>query len=160
MNGDRYWKLKPEPPTPLDQICVCEQQHPVVLCYALTSNPIRCISCNKELSPERLEPTEEIVEAIASWRQFYSCFYLLWLDSGEFEEWAHQQLSDPYSSVNKRSYGMCQILCALRPCYYWYFQYKEANDFKSLSYCPKCGITLTRLFERLVCEDCQILINN
>ncbi len=160
MNGDRYWKLKPEPPTPLDEICVCDEQYPVVLCHALSSNPIRCINCNKELSPERLEPTAEMVEVVVSWRQFYSCFYWLWLDSGEFEEWAYQQLSNPRSPVNQRSYRVCQVLSTLRPCYYWYFQDTGADDFESLSHCPNCGGNLTRLFERLVCEACQILINN
>jgi predicted nucleic acid-binding Zn ribbon protein len=158
MPCDRYWKLKPELLTPVNEICGCDPQHPIVLCNVLTRNPIRCLNCNQELPPERWQPTAEMVEHIASWRRFHSCFYGLWLDSGEFEEWAHQQLSDPQSPVNQRSYELCQMLSELRLCYYWYFQDPEADPIESLRGCPRCGGHWTRRCDRLVCEDCQILV--
>jgi predicted nucleic acid-binding Zn ribbon protein len=160
MNGDRYWKLKPEQPTPADEICVCDQQYPIVLCNVLTRNPIRCLKCNRELPPERWEPTAEMIELVASWRRFHSCFYALWLDSGKFEEWACQQLSDPESIVNQRSYEVCQILSKMRSCYYWYFRDTEADNSELLTCCPRCGGDLTKRFDHLVCEACQILIKN
>ncbi len=160
MNSDRYWKLKPEQPTPVDEICACDRQYPIVLCDVLTRNPIRCLKCNQELHPEQWEPTAEMVEIVASWRRFHSCFYGLWLDSGEFEEWACQQLSNPHSPVNQRSYEVCQILSEVRLCYYWYFQDTGADNFESRSCCPRCQGNLTKRFDRLVCEDCLILIDN
>jgi hypothetical protein len=153
-----YDKLKPEPPTPLDEICTCDREHPIALCYALTNNPIRCIECYRELPPERLQPPPEMVEIIAKWRRFYSCFYLLWLDSGEFEDWARQQLLDPKSAANRRSYETCKIVSQLRRCYHWWFQEPEIDGYEPLSYCPKCQAKLTEKFDRLVCENCQILI--
>lgn len=75
MDGDRYWKLKPEQATPVDEICVCDRQYPIVLCDILTCNPVRCLNCNQELPPERWEPSAEMVEVVTSWQRFHSCFY-------------------------------------------------------------------------------------
>ncbi len=158
--NDPYWKLKPGPPTPADEICSCKEANPIVLCYAISENPIRCADCNFEVPAERLRPTPELADEIASWREFYGCFYKLWLDSGEFENWARVQLSDPHSAANERGYMVCAKLSTIRPCYYWWFQDTGADNFKPISQCPKCNGNLIKKFGKSVCESCSIIVAN
>ncbi|MEW6127074.1 MAG: DUF2310 family Zn-ribbon-containing protein [Acidobacteriota bacterium] len=158
--NDPYWKLKPSPLTPADEICYCEEAYPIILCYAISENPIRCAICNQEVQPERLQLTPSVVDEIASWRQFYSCFYNLWLDSGEFEDWARSQLSDPHSPVNERGYKLCEKLQSIRHCYYWWFQDTGEEKFEALSNCPRCNRRLVEEVNRSVCDQCRIIVAN
>lgn len=159
-DNDPYIKLKPAPPTPPEEICVCEQAHPIILCYALSDNPICCAHCRQEIPPEQMKFDRSQVDAIASWRQFYSSFYHLWLDSREYEDWAREILSDPQSPVNERGYKVCAELAPLRPCYYWWFQDTGWESFEPLETCPKCHAELTERFGRLICEPCRIIVAN
>ena len=157
---DPYWKLKPAPATPQDEICSCETLQPIILCYDLGDNPLRCFECNKEIQPERLRPSESLVDAIASWRSFYGSIYLLWLDSKEFEDWATKRLSDPHSPPNERGYEICKRLSEITPCYFWWFQDNSVEDFEPIDRCPKCGALLTKSSDRLICKQCLIVVAN
>jgi hypothetical protein len=101
-----------------------------------------------------------LVDEIASWRQFYSCFYDLWLDSGEFEDWAQSQLSEPNSAVNNRSYKLCAQLSSIRRCYFWWFQDSGEEGFERINKCPKCNGQLLEKFNRSVCDRCMIMVAN
>jgi predicted nucleic acid-binding Zn ribbon protein len=157
---DPYWKLKPAGPTPADEICSCSQPYPLILCHALSNNPLRCAQCNLEVPPERLQLDLALVDELASWREFYGCFYKLWLDSGEFESWARAQLGDPSSPANQRGYQLCARLSTFRPCYYWWFQDTGVDDFEPVKCCPRCNANLTESFGRLACERCSIIVPN
>ncbi len=160
MKNDIYLKLKPALPTPKDGICSCKNTFPFELCYAFFDNPIRCIECNLEVLPENLPFETPLIDEIASWNTFYSCFFNLWLDSGEFEDWACQQLSDPQSVANQRAYSLCTQISEIRKCYFWWFQDTGADDFTPLATCPKCHSQLIEKYDRLICEQCSILIAN
>ena len=155
-----YWKLKPILPTPADELCVCEERPAIILCWVISDNPIRCVNCNNEVTPERLELPVESVEDIASWAQIYGSFYNLWLDSQEYEDFARAELSNPRSPVNERGYLLREKLSAVAPCYYWWFQDASEESFEPLENCPRCGLRLTENFGRLVCEKCKILVAN
>jgi hypothetical protein len=158
--NDPYFRLKPLPPTPIEEICHCKKSYPIFLCYAISENPLRCANCNCEIQPERLQLSSPIVDEIATWRRFYSCFYHLWLDSGEFEEWARLQLSDPHSPANERGYKLCEKLKIIRRCYYWWFQDTGSDLFEELDDCPRCNQRLVAAYNRLVCEECNIMVAN
>src|SRR3989442_641341 len=157
---DPYWKLRPPPPHPLDEICGCPGAPPVVLSPALSCNPIRCADCNLEVPPERLGFSEELAEELAFWTTFHDAFYHLWLDSGEFESWAKSQLSDVASPVSVRGLELCRKLNEIRNCYYWWFQDTADDDFKPMVNCPRCAASLAERKNRLVCESCKILVAN
>jgi hypothetical protein len=99
---DPYWKLRPALPPQDDEICASVRSPPIVLQAHLSPNPVSCLLCNLEVSPERIGFSESIAEQLAFWQRFHDCFYFLWLDSGEFEAWAKAQLENPTSEVNKR----------------------------------------------------------
>src|SRR5436309_1669958 len=124
---DPYWKLRPPPPTPVEELCVCTRVTPLVLQPHLTSNPLSCARCNREVPPERIGFDEALADALASWRDFHDCFYFLWLDSGTFEEWALMHLRDPFSVVNSRGLELAAAVSKFRRCYLWWFQH-ECND--------------------------------
>lgn len=158
--SDPYERLRTPPPTPGDEICSCPGEPPLVLRSVLSPNPIGCADCNLEVPPERLEFSRQLADDLAAWRKFYDCFYYLWLDSGEFEEWARAQLADPLNPVNTRGLALRKELNHSRRCYYWWFQDTGDDDFEALTVCPACGSPLTERGPRLVCELCAIMVAN
>ena len=124
-DNDPYWKLRPPPPTPDDETCACTSVTPVVLQPHLSPNPLSCARCNLEVPPDRIRFDEHVADSLASWRDFHDCFYFLWLDSGEFEEWAKGHLRDPMSAVNTRGLELVAQINVFRRCYLWWFQDEE-----------------------------------
>ncbi len=165
-DSDPYWKLRPPPPTPQDEVCRCADDTPLVLQPHLSPNPISCARCNLEVPPERIGFNATLAEALASWQSFAECFYGLWLDSGEFEKWAVDQLLDPSSPVNKRGLELAAQLSGCRRCYLLWFQEEEQCDGMLTTECPRCSSKLEARFkgERplggtlYVCEQCSIAL--
>jgi len=162
--NDPYWKLRPPPPTPVEELCACAPVTPLVLQPHLTSNPLSCARCNLEVPPERIGFDEALADALASWRDFHDCFFFLWLDSGAFEEWALTHLRDPFSVVNTRGLELAASVSKYRRCYLWWFQEEGNDDGVQPTRCPRCAGALVVIFrgERpqsgslLICEKCSI----
>src|SRR3989344_4119350 len=158
---DPYFKLRPSPETPEDEICKCAEDKPMKLMGALSCNPLHCIDCNLEVFPESLPRDQVLVDAVASWRRTYDDIDWLWLQSGEYEAWAKDQLVDMTSPVNQRGMALCEELSLLRKCYYCYFQDDTAEGFKPITLCPACQQTLKAygdgIFPQLICEECRII---
>ena len=161
-----YWKLRPPPPTPEDEICACTSVTPVVLQPHLSSNPLSCARCNLEMPPEGIGFDQGLADALASWQPLHNSFYVLWLDSGDFEEWAKMHLRNPLSVVNSRGIELASKVSKFRRCYLWWFQDEGADDWSPATMCPRCAATLDVRFkgERpqcgtlLVCEECSIAL--
>ncbi len=102
-----YDKLRPPSQTPADEICLCEGSTPLKLMYALSYNPLHCMVCNLEVAPDSLALDARLIDAIVGWRNMFGAIYHLWLDSGHYEEWARQQLTDIKNPVNER--GDCAL---------------------------------------------------
>jgi hypothetical protein len=164
--NDPYWRLRPPPPTPSDEICACASVEPVLLQANLSRNPLSCARCNLEVPPERIGFDEKLAEALAYYRELHYCFYFLWLASGNFEDWAAAQLRDPSSEVNSRGIELASRIDAFRRCYLWWFQDEGADDWVPPTRCPRCAGALETRFkgERpqggslLVCEDCSVAL--
>ena len=162
---DKYIKLRPYLPTSDTEICKCIGRPPIVLEPHLTSNPIVCADCNLEVELNQLNFEVELIEEIANWRDFYFCFYYLWLDSAEFEEWAKQQLSIADSPVNKRALILKdKINVNGNECFYWWFIDSSSTDYKSFDKCPKCGGELTNRNNKFntdtnICKNCGIIVS-
>jgi hypothetical protein len=159
-DADPYSKLRPPEPTPADEICHCSPR-PVKLMYALTYNPVHCLDCNLEVAPEALGLDEELACAIAYWRSIYGAIYALWLDSGDYEEWAAEHLIDIGSPVNVLGREVQRKLNRVRRCYYWLHQGKAWDDVARLRNCPSCGTAFSKygagIFGQLICETCSIV---
>jgi hypothetical protein len=158
---DIYFKLRPAPPTPVDDLCACAGAPPLKVFYDFRENPIHCLDCNLEVPPERLGLGVELVEALAACQSLIGSLYLLWLDSGEYEEWAYRELVDPSSAANRRGLATRAALDPIRRCYYRYFQ-DETGDHGPLSDdCPLCGVRMTLyshgIVPQLLCEQCGIV---
>jgi DNA-directed RNA polymerase subunit RPC12/RpoP len=151
---DNYYRLKPRLGTPHDEICTCVQVTSIVLCHALIENPLRCLKCNREVEPERLNLSEQEIDAIANWNMAYGSVYRLWLGSREYESWAREELRAAYSSINERGLGCRKMLSARWPAYYWWFVEQGEKHVN----CPKCGHKLARRHDWEVCEACGILV--
>ena len=157
---DPYFQLKPEAPTPLNEICSCEGDVVLLLRGEYTLNPLSCAACNREVEPERIGFDQALAEKLAFWRRFHNCFHYLWLESGEFEDWAFDQLSDPESQVNIQGLETLESLANVNPAYYWWFQDIGKEGFSELTSCPKCGSELTRVTWASGCEPCRIFVAN
>lgn len=161
VEPDPYWKLRPPPPTPPEDLCSCTGSRPLLLRSALGPNPLACAGCNLEVPPERLAISPQLAESLATWRSFHDCFYLLWLDSREFEEWARRQLSEPNSPVNARGLSLRAELAQVRRTYYWWFQDPGADDFVPFAACPICQGKLSEAgLVGVVCDNCSVLVAN
>lgn len=157
---DPYWKLRPEPTPPEDEICQCLDSPPITLQDHLSSVPLACVRCNGEVPPERLGFGLDVSQELACWRDLHRAVYTLWLDSGEYEDWACVQLSDPGTPVNVRGFHAVARLNDYRRAFLWWFQDASADDFVPISACPRCGSKLSEILERLVCRECSILVPN
>src|SRR5689334_25011511 len=93
-----YPKLRPW--TAIES-CQCSKIEGLCLVDLLTDNPIHCEVCRKEVDPERLELATEEVEMVARWFSAATALYRLWLDSGEYEQYAKACLLDPAGQVNR-----------------------------------------------------------
>ncbi|MEO6456737.1 MAG: DUF2310 family Zn-ribbon-containing protein [Chloroflexia bacterium] len=104
---------------------------------------------------------ENLVQGIAYWRSLYDAIDRLWLDSGEYEEWAEAQLSNIKSPVNVRGLEVQRELNARHKCYYWYFQDESADDFQTLTRCLVCSNPFKTynagIFPQFLCEKCCII---
>ena len=137
--NDPYFKLRPEPPTPEDELCACEKISEIYLCYRLGSNPVYCMECNGEVLPDKLACGERLAEAIAFWNSVSGSLYLLWLHSGEYEQWARDRLLDPRGEVNTRGIEIAKQLGSIAKTYYWWFSESPETAPKA---CPLCGAEL------------------
>ena len=145
--------------TPNHDRCVCPDSPPLLLRSDLSPNPVACARCNHDVPPETLSLPAELAEALASWRRFHDCFYLLWLDSAEFEGWARDQLADPSSPVNTRGLALRERLEAARRTFFWWFQDTGAPDHRPPTTCPLCAAALTeRGLVGRTCDACSILV--
>jgi predicted nucleic acid-binding Zn ribbon protein len=128
---------------------------------ALGANPIHCLDCNREVALESLPLDVRLIDRIASWRSVAVALDHLWLDSGQYEDWARGELSDIHSAVNRRGREVRRELDQLRRCYYWWFQDESVDDFQPRRDCPDCGRPFQlhegRLLKQFVCEACSLV---
>src|SRR5262245_12283276 len=119
---DVYWKLRPQGPTPTDEVCTCAGSLPIVLVDRLSALPIACMSCRGEVPPEAVGFPQQVADELASWRDVQRALLTLWLDSGVYEAWATEQLKDKNGAVNIRGRGIVEQLNKHRRTYYYWFQ--------------------------------------
>lgn len=158
-SDDPYWRLR-ECPTPPDEICACTDSPPFLLFQTFGRNPIHCLVCNREVAPERAGISRGLADKLANWHSFRSAFETLWLDSGEFEDWARDQLTDPSSPSNVRGLAVVRELNSYRSAYMLWFQDNTADDFQPLTVCPVCHIALRSQGRVAVCDACRIAVSD
>ena len=141
-------------PLPADEICRCTDDPPIVLQAHFSPTPLACMRCNLEVPVERLGLSAALAEELAGWARFHDCFYLLWIDSQEYEYWAWAQLTDPGSPLHTRALDLVARLQAFRPTYYGWFSDGEAEDEEVD--CPLCRGPLAERLGWWVCEDCAV----
>ena len=151
---DKYDKLRPF--TDLE-ICKCKNISGILLLDLLTDNPLHCSVCKNEIEPSLLDLDIELIEEIASWLSVYDALYNLWLNSGEYEDWAKQKLLDKNGEVNKAGMALANKLSEKYPTYYWWFW--DTDDGEP-ELCPNCG---SKLQDDLKwgtgnCRKCKIII--
>jgi hypothetical protein len=155
---DPYWKLRVPEGTSEEDLCGCDGTPPLLLQAHLAFNPIVCASCEREVEPERVGFGAELANRIYEWQTFHDCFYILWLDSREFEQWAKAQLRDPGSPVNTRALEVVEELNQFRRTYYWWFRDEGALDDELSAACPRCGKAMSTDWGHRICEQCSILV--
>lgn len=153
-------KLKPTGPTPVEEMCTCNGTGPIMLRSALGPFPVYCMSCNGEVPLETLTLSDELAEGIAYWRDIHDAMYVLWLSSGEYEDWARQKLLDPKGSINVQGMALARQLNDQRQTYFWYFSDTGLEDVPTPRACPFCGQQLEEYENRnyQVCQACQVAV--
>ena len=162
---DDYKRLRPPPPTPGDEICACPASTPVKLVSmgGLNSDPVHCLNCNLEVSPERLGFGEKLADEIANWLLTYSAIDALELASGPYESWARAELLDPSSEPNREGLRLARELSQFRRCYFWFWQPGAADEgWEPRTSCPVCHGPLVPydegIFRQLLCERDRLVV--
>jgi hypothetical protein len=133
---DAYQKLRPW--TEIDA-CHCASIEGLLLVDLLSDNPLHCSDCRGEVDPERLHLTAEETELVASWHSAATALYRLWLDSGEYEDYAKSRLLDPNGQVNRQGLQVARVLSQRIPTRLWFF---HDTDDGGPTRCPVCGDAL------------------
>lgn len=153
-----YVKLRPW--TDIES-CACAEITGLVLFDGLTDNPIHCAICKNEVDPERLGLTVEEVEAVARWHSVNRSLHALWLDSGEYEDWAKARLLDVSSEVNRDGLKVARTLSARLPTCVWLFRDSgDGCDAGEVVDCPLCRKPLDTAvsYGSGRCLECHVLI--
>jgi hypothetical protein len=149
---DDYQKLRP-----LTEIeaCECPSVSGLFLVDLLTDNPLHCDQCRREVDPERLQLTARETGMVADWFSAENALYRLWLHSGEYEQYAKQQLLDIAGQVNRDGLEIAEMLSSKIPTKLWLFY--DSDDGIPLE-CPRCAKPLDENVEWGTgkCESCRI----
>ena len=129
---DAYQRLRPW--TDIER-CECASVESLLLVDLLTDNPIHCGYCRKEIDPERLQLTAEETHDIAHWFGAASALYRLWLDSGEYEQYAKERLLDPQGQITVAGREIARKLSEKWPTRFWFF---SDTDDGEPTHCPIC----------------------
>ena len=154
---DKYRKLRPWPETSAEERCDCKNVEGIYLAYKFCSNPINCLECDGEIAPESLSLSETAVDAIATWNAVFGSLFTLWIESGEYEEWAKEQLLSSTGQVNEQGLNICRNLLNPNLAYYlWFYTEPDTRPDR----CPCCNIefSLTSWNNRLACHACRIIV--
>ena len=149
-----YQKLRPW--TTIES-CECSKVEGLFLVDLLTDNPLHCDVCRREVDPERLGLTAQETEMVAGWFSAASALKRLWLDSGEYEEYAKARLLDPGGQVNRDGLAVARALSLRIPSRLWFFH--DTDDGTPTS-CPICHAELDSNVKWGTgkCADCPIQI--
>jgi uncharacterized protein with PIN domain len=155
---DPYARLRNPGPTPPDEICACADSPPLVLQGRLEPNPLACLRCNGEVAPESVPIPPDLVDEIAAWRDLHDALFQLWLDCGEYQDWAAGELRDARKPAPKRGLALIAKLHAARPAYYWWFTDRPAEERPPPTACPQCRGELTAVERGMACSLCRIVV--
>lgn len=154
--AEAYAKLKAPRPTPPAELCKCAKASAIKLVAGPGFNPIRCVTCGLEVSPESLKLSAEQAEAVAQWNAPAEGLYRLWIAGGEYQNWAGRQLGDLQSPINVDGRRLAEELNPVRRCYFSYF----SEDDSGLEQCPACGgevAKTTGATPQALCDDCSVI---
>ncbi|MCX4030338.1 DUF2310 family Zn-ribbon-containing protein [Endozoicomonas sp. SM1973] len=96
-------------------------------------------------------------DSIARCFSVYGSLYRLWIDSGEYEEYAKKKLLDSKGEVNVLGMKLAKELSLQWPTYYWWFH--DTDDGKP-THCPCCGDQLNEevFWGTGKCDNCRVIV--
>ena len=163
-NSDPFERLRPPERTPDSDRCDCAAGTPLKLISrgGTNFNPIACLDCNLEVSPERIGLPAALAWAVADWLWTYGAIDVLELASGPYEQWARDQLLDLASPPNVEGRAVTDRLNELQRTYFWLFQPETDDDWAPPAACPICNGPLAPhtggIFPQLLCERDSIVL--
>jgi hypothetical protein len=155
-NNDHYDAFYDNEKSQKEEICQCSNVSSIVMMSRYNENPLVCLVCNNFISPERINIDVDTTAELQQWRVVYDSIDRLWLESGAYELWATQELSNPQSLLHKEGFELQNKMQKYGKCYYWWFQ--DITRKEPLSHCPKCGEVLENIGHRVICEACLLVM--
>lgn len=117
--------------------CLCDSRIPIRLMATPSRNAISCMKCNLVVDNTGLHLSTTDRKSLVKWRKTYWNIYSLWLDSGEYEDWAAEKLQSFQGQVNSEGRQLARRILGRGPCFYWLF-WDETNELAYPRKCPSC----------------------
>ena len=152
-----------------DDSCHCVEHSYYILAIdpSLSSSPVICGDCGKEISLVRIPHLykEEDHYSILNFQKIYTAVDRLWMD-GLSDRFTKRQIVDYNSQLNKRGLEIRAELEAKigKPVYYFlcnpiggWYEFEKNN--KNLECCPKCGGEFVKIDNPCadkVCHSCRL----
>ena len=156
---DVYAKLNPPVPTPADELCSCATVAALLLQPHLSSRSDTSVRRLLVRGAARADLAPDILaESLGEWASFQDAFETLWLDSGEYEDFARAVLEDFNSPLNQRGYSLALELDAILSCRYCLFQDTGRDNYVDPTTCPRCSAELTPAEKWQECARCKIVV--
>lgn len=157
-NSDHYDSFYDEEKVK-EAYCSCSNPSAMVMMSRYTNNPLVCFHCNNNVLPKQLKIGVDSTVKLQQWQNVYNSIDKLWLDSGAYESWAISELSSVKSAVNQQGFRVQKMLQKYRKTYYWWFQ-NVGSSISSLSNCPKCTKVLEKEDDKLICNECLLVMQS
>ncbi len=137
--------------------CRCASIRCLYLVYTLSENPVCCGDCRGEVSLERLSLSSDELESLRNCFNVFGSLYKLWLDSGEYEEYAKERLLDSSGQVNLHGMRLAKKISSHILVYYWWFWDSEDGVPDR---CPSCqgNLDYNITWAEGKCDCCHIVI--
>jgi len=139
------------------EVCQCAEVRGLVLACLCSPNPLHCVACRGEIGGEALGLAGREIEELRRCFAVNGALFELWLESGEYADFAKTSLLNPEGQVNRDGMEMARRLSTRWPTYYWWFQDAEDGEAEK---CPSCGEELDRSVEwgSGKCERCRVMV--
>ena len=124
----------------MSQGCACGTERAIILSVSLSRDELPCGRCGAGIPVEGLKGPRDVIHLLRRWVDQAYAIEMLWLSSGEYEDWAKGEIDSAKSKVNQMGRQVAQKLTPTVPTWLYSAPHAGARQAvdKYLDHCPAC----------------------